>query len=469
MINPRSIAEENLPDPANCVGVGGDCQLNAECCPVDGSLVRCSEAESCESRQLTQVENDYAIEPFCLMWSEAEGKNLIDTIGFATLGGWPPIKPLPILSLLPKCDIPKNKLNLPSGGEAKCTSCEYILGFPITQFSIGPFPFWLTIQFNGIAFSWADNAKLAYGTNTGTGGMDTIEIWDGFRNQPLPEISDINFWVSFSFNIIPVPNFEILKNTCTTGLTPSDKSAGADMKESAASAKEGLLGRSDQLYLKLDFEIYVAFDKQTDGQAAGEGLASDFASGREGTRNLYSDGQTIWRDLQDTTSEDPCVIITMTRAYLDVPIIGKLVFGNSIGGFCNFSPEQSGIRCTPSGFFFNINQEFKIEGGVGGMLASILSDQPSPSGIPPVKAGNSIGIFQNPEGENEAVVLRLEKPATSLFGVEFGGTSRPVIHFQYLKGREVERRRKTILRTRRRLSGGDWSPWAAVSIRITLF
>jgi hypothetical protein len=63
-------------------------------------------------------------------------------------------------------------------------------------------------------------------------------------------------------------------------------------------------------------------------------------------------------------------------------------------------------------------------------------------------SGNSIRIFQNPDGQTDAVVFRLEFPAASLFGIPPGGGS-PKIHSQMVKGSEVERRQSTILRRRR--------------------
>lgn len=214
----------------------------------------------------------------------------------------------------------------------------------------------------------------------------------------------------------------------------------------------------------MDFEIYVGFDKMTNADAAGNSLAGDLSGGggdpESERRNLYtSSGQDMWRDLQET-SEDPCIIISMTSMRLTVPLVGSLNFGNSVGGFCNFSPEETGVRCTPSGFFLNVDQEFKIEGGVAGVLASFLDSE---LGNGAKASGNSIGVFQNAEGENEAVVFRLEFPVASLFGVTLAGG--PKVHFQLVKGSEVQRRRATLLRKRRRsISTEDWGPWIQVRI-----
>ena len=77
----------------------------------------------------------------------------------------------------------------------------------------------------------------------------------------------------------------------------------------------------------------------------------------------------------------------------------------------------------------------------------------------PQKSGNSLGVFLN-DGDFEAVVFRFEAPVVSLFGVTVSGAGRPIIHFQYAKGSEIERRRKSILRTR--VSGGAWVPVSCI-------
>lgn len=83
-----------------------------------------------------------------------------------------------------------------------------------------------------------------------------------------------------------------------------------------------------------------------------------------------------------------------------------------------------------------------------------------PGSLEPQKAGNSIGVFLN-EGEFEAVVLRIEAPVLSLFGVTIPGAGRPIIHFQYAKGSEIQRRRESILRER--TNGGPWIPVSSVA------
>lgn len=60
--------------------------------------------------------------------------------------------------------------------------------------------------------------------------------------------------------------------------------------------------------------------------------------------------------------------------------------------------------------------------------------------------------------------LQIEFPVRDLFGVPVGGP-RPVIHFQYVKGSEIERRRMTLLRTRAKVAAGETErPWVAVSL-----
>jgi hypothetical protein len=214
----------------------------------------------------------------------------------------------------------------------------------------------------------------------------------------------------------------------------------------------------DSFSVDFDFEIFIGFDKtavQGNGTAEGEKLANDLAGANRG--NLNSNGQDLWRDLQ-ANSEDPCVIISVTRTQIAIPLVGRLVLGTGVGGFCNFSPiPETGVRCTPSGFFFNIDQRFSIVGGFAGILSTVLTSVADANNVsfPEDASGNSIGIFQNPDGENEAIVFRLEFPVASLFGITAAGTKpdvKPVVHFQYVKGSEIERRRQTILRTRTRVS-----------------
>jgi hypothetical protein len=448
------------PLPADCLAKNQVCKLTSECCTSKVFSVNCADGPNdqqfCEWSDLAPDVSTY--EPFCALWStteDDEGRKRIDTFAFVPKDLWPPIKPFPGISLLPLCPIPLNPFAVPAGAAplAGCKACEFILGFPITEFVIGGIPFQLTIQWGGVALSWADNAKLAFGTNVAIGGspdVSTPQIWDGFREFDLPEVPDINFWTQFTINIVPLPAYTLIETRCKTG----GKLNKIKAYSPTTAAKE--------LYLKLDFEIYIGFDKQTYGTGGNgnatetaETLATDLGTGIRGRkRNLNNkEGQMLWRDLQDTGGEDPCVIISMTAARIKMPLIGTLFFGNGIGGFCNFSPEESGVRCTPSGFFFNLKQEFKIEGGLLGLLSSVLSDNVD---LPPsISTGNSIGIFQNDDGENEAVVFRLEFPVTSLFGVSTG-SGRPFVHFQLIKGSEVERRRQTVLRTS--TGGGPWIP-----------
>jgi hypothetical protein len=391
-------------------------------------------------------------EPFCLLWSKT-GTNTIDTLAFVPLTFWPPIKPVPFVSLLPLCPIPLNPFEGEDQGSnpINCKFCEFILGFPIADFSIGPYPMKLTIQTGGVAMSWGDKAKLAFGTNAAVSGNNEAsspKIWDGFRSFELGQVPDINFWTAFKFNIVPLPTFTFYETRCAVGATKGQKVAN-------------LILPTKSLFLELDFEMYIGFDKTTfsengggNATETGAALAANIGTTPDDRKLLqkHKEGQQLWRDLQET-SEDPCVIIAMTAARIKAGIIGTLILGNGIGGFCNFSPEESGVRCNPSGFFFNLEQKFTLEGGLGGPLASMLAET---ADAPTTQAsGNSIGIFQHPNGENEAVVFRVEFPVMSIFGVTFPGIGRPIVHFQFIKGSEVERRRQTILR--RRASTG--SPW----------
>lgn len=253
---------------------------------------------------------------------------------------------------------------------------------------------------------------------------------------------DINFWTQWTLNIIPAQLYDLQKKDCENGIGIPKKLLRAAFRPEVA----------------LDFELYIGFDKTTDKEEAGKALAGDLV-GNNRKLHSHSEGEDLWRQLQET-SEDPCVILTATALRVTIPIVGSIIFGNAIGGFCNFSPiPETGVRCTPSGFFINIEQEFTFKDGLlSGLLSSIFAvDEAVEAVLPKGKSGNSVGIFQNPDGENEAIVLRLEFPVTSLFGVTVGG---PRVHFQVIRGSEVERRRQTILRKRSRentdVNYGEW-------------
>jgi hypothetical protein len=358
LFDPRNLA--NTPnaivnaDDCYEAGSAATCEFTAECCKTEDFLVDCNDNQVCEQTALTDLqESDLTLEPFCLLWSKSDSNDgFIDTLGFAPRGPWPPVAFHNIKSL-PSC--PKSK---------PCTKCEYASGWPVTQFNIGPITFQALFRFRGIALSWADNAKLAFGTNAGT---SNIEIWDGFRNQPLPVVPDINFWVSFRFTIMDFVSYKLGESECKS------KVGGGFLDELKSGLQfNHLIAQTYILQIEIDFEIYVAFDKQTEGDGAGANLAGNLA----GKRNLisstdqtsYSEGNRVWRSLQDTTSEDPCIIITMTALRVTLPQIGSLTFATAVGGSCNFSPEETGVRCTPSGFFFNIDQKFIIEGGILGYV-----------------------------------------------------------------------------------------------------
>jgi hypothetical protein len=67
-----------------------------------------------------------------------------------------------------------------------CDFCEVVNGVPLFRFGTPFGPMKVTSKWKGIAVSWADEAKLSFGTNYGTD--DEINIWDGFRVITLPEV-----------------------------------------------------------------------------------------------------------------------------------------------------------------------------------------------------------------------------------------------------------------------------------------
>jgi hypothetical protein len=163
--------ETNIPDRTDtgtCLAVDDTdkCKVTAECCEVDGFVDCNTDTNQCE-----KVDVGFTVEPFCLLWSKTDSGNTIDTLAFVPASPWPPIQPLPFLpSILPVCQM----------GVIGCQVCDFYAGFEINRFEINNKGYVATIQFGGIAFSWAEEAKLAFGTNLAT--AESIRIWDGFLN-----------------------------------------------------------------------------------------------------------------------------------------------------------------------------------------------------------------------------------------------------------------------------------------------
>ena len=88
-----------------------------------------------------------------------------------------------------------------------------------------------------------------------------------------------------------------------------------------------------------------------------------------------------------------------------------------------------------SSCFLTLNQDFKLTGTALGILGSILNFNPDDFAVNPTETKNSVGIFQRPNGDFEAVIVRLEMPPRSLFGLV--PSPRAGIHFQHLKGSEI--------------------------------
>jgi hypothetical protein len=207
---------------------------------------------SVRKEELTVLtDSDFTIEPFCLLWSKStSNEGFIDTLGFAPRTPSPPVAVLPGVQLLTKCP-------LPFMAPAPCTNCEFAAGWPLEQFNIGPITCQALFQFRGIALSWADNAKLAFGTNEAS---SSIQIWDGFRNQPLLVITDIHFWVSFRFTAIDYVSYKLIESECKLSVGFVDKLKGIE----AGGFSELYLSSLFTPKTEMDFEIYVAFDKQTE-------------------------------------------------------------------------------------------------------------------------------------------------------------------------------------------------------------
>lgn len=115
-------------------------------------------------------------------------------------------------------------------------------------------------------------------------------------------------------------------------------------------------------------------------------------------------------------------------------------------------------QCTPNGYFINVEQKFELEGGLAGILGNIIETAVEKEGGATQSAGSSIGVFLNQDRAFEAFVIRVQTPTMSFFGMTFGGPSI-AIHFQYVKGVEVQRRRQTMLRMRTKNNDGSWGEW----------
>lgn len=181
LFNITSLVDEgSAPDVANCVKQGEPkCKLTSDCCKRTDFVVNCNANTGlCDSVVAGADVNGFSIEPFCLLWSESDKvATAIDTFAFVPATRWPPIVPLVVTgSILPKCALPLNELT----PGVQCVQCEYYRGFELGRFAVGPFMLQLTIQFGGVAFSWGDKAKLAFGTNDNT--EEQLSIWDGFLN-----------------------------------------------------------------------------------------------------------------------------------------------------------------------------------------------------------------------------------------------------------------------------------------------
>lgn len=155
------------------------------------------------------------------------------------------------------------------------------------------------------------------------------------------------------------------------------------------------------------------------------------------------------------------VFCYLSNFLVDIPCFAYLDFGYALGGFCTFAAEDTGVRCTPSGFFFNFENQIELELLGMGVIDAILSMDDTGS-VEQDAFPTSIGIFQDADGEVEAVVFRFHLPVSSLFGVSAGAS--PFVHFQSVKGSEIYRRQQTLLRKAYRNSTADeWGVWIPVS------
>ena len=110
-------------------------------------------------------------------------------------------------------------------------------------------------------------------------------------------------------------------------------------------------------------------------------------------------------------------------------------------------------------FFVFYPLQIELKDGLVGVLGTFLETQIEKKGGATQSSGSSIGVFVDQDKKFQAAVLRLQTPSISFFGATFGQGS-PIIHLQYLKGSEVERRRQTMLRSRNKIFRGGWTDWS---------
>ena len=287
--------------------------------------------------------------------------------------------------------------------------CEHYDGFVIWSTIV------LTTTFKLIGLGISSEGRLAFGKSAWARSMNYGDIvppvWDGFLSRSLSLRPGIDYWTSFRFEVQPTPLWEAGKETCKTGVS-----------------RLPLLSKqvNQLLQLRLDFELY----DDSGGGGCGRG-----------------------------TNAAPCAIVAMPSATINL-INFQFRIARGIGGYCrNATPD----RCSPSGFFLNIDPvfeagdmftantlgfifsgfdaavEFKSETN-GGLAGSSVD-----TGIE--EGGASFGmVLDDSSGEVQSVVFRLLTPKLEIFG--FPVTPTFFTHFQWLKLSELERRRWTLLRTK---------------------
>ena len=223
----------------------------------------------------------------------------MDTIGFTPRSPWPPIDLLPQPSFLAK-GLPaklalwsRNRV-LPSCQSPSypgCFYCEFVNGFEMgPPIEIGKIGYQATMKFGGFALSWADQGKLAYGTNSATGSGDAPQIWDGFRNQDLPVIEGMNFWLSFELNFLSSFAHDYAKLECSATKYP---------------VKPSFLEK--KAILKMKFELYVAFDRSIT-VADGQGFAQDLTKNLAGEYVTSEPTSSPSMAPSETPSSSPSVV-----------------------------------------------------------------------------------------------------------------------------------------------------------------
>lgn len=208
------------------------------------------------------------------------------------------------------------------------------------------------------------------------------------------------------------------------------------------------------IFIQMVVELYVGVDTQRftdeDGGTNDEEVNSfsgtfvDTVIGENTTQDAdtvrerrIQTANTDWRELTDK-QEDPCILITLSRAQLAIGLFGNINFAKGVGGYCFFEPEDNGsgssTQCTPNGYFVNLEQKIEFKDKFLGLLGTVLDLTAEEAPSTADGSEFSFGLFLDQDKNFEALVFRLRHQDLTFFGVSAPDQSAggPVIHMQVI-------------------------------------